>query len=98
MPLATEAVRARLAALLPELRSRYSVRSLALFGSYACGEQTPESDLDLLVEFDEMPGLFAFSEMQNGLEDALGLRVDLFTRPMLKPRLAPRIDRDLVAV
>ena len=45
-----------------------------------------------------MPGLFAFSEMQNGLEDALGLRVDLFTRPMLKPRLAPRIDRDLVAV
>ena len=98
MPPATDAIRARLAALLPELRTRYGVRSLSLFGSYARGEQTPESDLDLLVEFDEVPGLFAFSEMQYSLEDALGLRVDLFTRPMLKPRLAPRIDRDLVAV
>ena len=98
MPPNTDAVRARLVALLPELRDRYRVRSLALFGSYARGEQTPESDLDLLVEFDEVPGFFAFSEMQYSLEDALGLRVDLFTRPMLKPRLAPRIDRDLVAV
>ena len=98
MPLTTDAVRAFLAALLPKLRARYGVRSLALFGSYARGEQTPESDLDLLVEFDEVPGLFAFPEMQYGLEDALGLRVDLLTRTMLEPRLAPRIDRDLMAV
>ena len=97
-PPSTDAVRACLAALLPELRAQYGVRSLALFGSYARGEQTLQSDLDVLVEFDEVPGLFAFSEMQLALEDALCLRVDLFTRPMLKPRLAPRVARDLVAV
>ena len=96
--LSTNAVRAHLAGLLPKLRARYGVRSLALFGSYARGEQTPQSDLSVLVEFDVVPGLFAFSEMQLALEDALGLRVDLFTRPMLKPRLAPRVAHDLVAV
>jgi predicted nucleotidyltransferase len=41
-----------LKAILPELRDRYGVISLGVFGSYVCGEQTPDSDLDLLVEFD----------------------------------------------
>ena len=97
-PPSTAAVRARLAALLPELRERYAVRSLSVFGSYARGEQTAESDLDLLVEFDEVPGMFAFVDLELELEDRLGLAVDLFTRPMLKPRMAPRVERDLVAV
>lgn len=94
----TDEIRARLAALLPELRARYRVRSLALFGSYARGEQTPESDLDLLVEFDRVPDLYAFGTLALDLEDALGLRVDLFTRSTLKPRMVPRVDRDLVRV
>lgn len=40
---------------LPELRERYGVRTLGVFGSYVRGEQRPRSDLDLLVEFDERP-------------------------------------------
>lgn len=97
-PPSTDEIRARLGALLPALKARYGVRSLALFGSYARGEQTPESDLDLLVEFDRVPGMLAFVNLQHTLEERLGVPVDLFTRPMLKPRLAPRILRDLVAV
>ena len=38
--------------MLPELRDRHGVISLGVFGSYVRGEQTPDSDLDLLVEFD----------------------------------------------
>ena len=96
--LTTESVRARLAELLPDLRAEYGVRSLSIFGSYARGEQTPGSDLDLLIEFDEVPGLFAFASLQYALEDRLGVSVDLFTRPMLKPRIAPNVEADLVTV
>jgi predicted nucleotidyltransferase len=94
----TGEIRARLAALLPDLRERYTVRSLSIFGSYARGEQTAESDLDLLVEFDKTPDLYALGSMVLDVEDALGLRVDLFTRSTLKARMVPRVDRDLVAV
>ena len=97
-PISTESVRARLGELLPALRADYGVRSLSIFGSYARGEQTAESDLDLLVEFEEVPGLFAFASLQYALEDRLGVRVDLFTRPMLKPRIAPGVEADLVTV
>jgi predicted nucleotidyltransferase len=94
----TEEVRRRLAALLPELRTRYGVGALAIFGSYARGEQTPESDLDLLVEFERVPGMLGFVGLALDLEQALGLKVDLATRPMLKPRIAPRILADLMPV
>ena len=55
-PPSTDAVGARLAARLPELRAEHGVRSLSIFGSYARGEQAEGSDLDLLVEFDRPPG------------------------------------------
>ena len=94
----TDEIRARLAALLPELRERYTVRSLSIFGSYARGEQTSESDLDLLVEFDRVPDLYAFGSLVLDIEEALGVQIDLFTRSTLKPRMVPRVDRDLLSV
>jgi predicted nucleotidyltransferase len=45
---------------LPEIREKYSVSYLGVFGSYVRGEQTRDSDLDVLVEFNEKPGLFEF--------------------------------------
>ena len=94
----TDEIRARLAALLPDLRERYSVRTLSIFGSYARGEQTAESDLDLLVEFEKVPGLLTFVNMQHRLEDLLSARVDLATRPMIGLRLESGVRADLVAV
>ena len=96
--LSTEQIRARLASLLPELRELYSVRTLSIFGSYARGEQTAESDLDLLVEFEKTPNLYTFGGMALDLEEALNVRVDLFTRSTLKPRIVPRVNKDLLAV
>ena len=97
-PPSSQTVLAHLAALLPALREDYGVRSLSVFGSYARGEQGEGSDLDLLVEFDEVPGLLGFARLQLDLGDRLGIPVDLFTRPMLKPRIAPSVEADLVAV
>lgn len=97
-PPSTTAVRARLSGLLPELGERYAVRSLSIFGSYARGEQTETSDLDLLVEFNEVPGLITFAGLARLLEDRTGLSVDLATRPMLGPHVAPGVESDLTPV
>jgi predicted nucleotidyltransferase len=94
----TDTVRARLAALLPALREQYGVRALSLFGSYARREQTDESDLDVLVDFDETPNLYEFVGLGLDIEEALGMRVDLVMREGLKPRVAPSVLRDLMPV
>ena len=47
-----EDIKATLHAVMPDLQQRYSIMSLGVFGSYVRGEQTPDSDLDILVEFD----------------------------------------------
>jgi predicted nucleotidyltransferase len=52
---------------LPVLAERYQVESLGVFGSYVRHEQSPESDLDVLVTFYELPGLFKFIELENYL-------------------------------
>jgi predicted nucleotidyltransferase len=89
---------ARLQALLPDLASRYRVRSLRVFGSFARREQRRGSDLDILVSFEEAPGLLRFVELEDLLSQSLGLPVDLVMADALKPGIAERIAPDLVAV
>jgi len=90
--------------LIALLRSReaelagYGVRELALFGSVARDQARPDSDVDLLVEFDRPVGLFAFLDLQEYLEGLLGRPVDLVTRPALKPQLRERILAEAVNV
>ncbi len=67
------------------------VRSLDLFGSVARGEASPDSDVDLLVEFDRPIGLFHFFRVQRRLEEILGRRVDLVMRDAVKRQLRDRI-------
>ena len=89
---------ALLAARRDEIVRQFGVRSLSLFGSMARDEARPNSDVDLLVEFegpttfDGHMGLLVF------LEDLLGCRVDVVTAKGLKPGLRVLIDQDLVRV
>jgi predicted nucleotidyltransferase len=83
----------RLAAHADELRS-LGVRSLDLFGSTARGEARPESDVDLLVEFKEVPGFVGYVRLRNRLEQILGRHVDLVMASGLHPRLRERILRE----
>lgn len=69
----------------------FHVRSLAIFGSVARGEDRPGSDVDLLVEFDQCPGMFEFLRLKFYLEELLGRPVDLVTPEALKPQLKQRI-------
>ena len=73
------------------------IKSLALFGSFARNEAGPDSDVDLLVEFDRPVGLFHFVRVHRYLETLLGRKVDLVTPDALKERLRDRILRELVS-
>lgn len=84
--------------LRPALRQHYGVRSLAVFGSFARGGQTPGSDIDILVEFDTAPTLFQFSRLRRELSQHLGRRVDLVMRHALRPAIGRRILAEARAV
>ena len=85
-----EAVVVSLRRALPDLRQRYPVASLAVFGSWVRGEQRPDSDLDLLVEFDGPIG-WQIVTLEDELSERLGVKVDLVPRRGLRPRLGARI-------
>ena len=68
----------------------FGVRSLSLFGSCARGEQTPESDLDFVVEF-ERKSFDAYMDLKFLLEDLFGRPVDLVLSDGIKPRLRAAI-------
>jgi uncharacterized protein len=65
----------------------FKVKSLLIFGSVARDEANAESDVDLLVEFEQTIGLFTFVRLQRYLENILGCKVDLVTPDSLKEDL-----------
>jgi predicted nucleotidyltransferase len=83
---------------LPEIKEKYSVSYLGIFGSYIRGEQTINSDLDVLVEFNETPGLLKYIELEYYLSDLLGVKVDLVTRTGLKPIVGKHILNEVVSL
>ena len=80
------------------LEGEYSVKEIALFGSYVTGDQGEESDLDILVEFSKPIGLFRFIELEEYLSSSLGVKVDLVSRKALKPRIGQSILQEMVPV
>nr|WP_240911828.1 nucleotidyltransferase family protein [Thermococcus sp. M36] len=83
---------------MDELRARYGVRSIEVFGSYARGEQREDSDLDLLVEFEEPVGLLTISMLQVYLSDLLGIEVDVIPKDSLRRELWESVSREAVRV
>ncbi len=76
---------------------RYSVRSLALFGSAARNKMRKSSDIDVLVQFDKTTWA-NYIGLKFYLEDLLGREVDLVTPRALKPATKPSIEKDLLYV
>lgn len=72
--------------LKPVLSDKFHVSKIGYFGSYAVGEQTVKSDLDLLVEFSQPIG-WEFFALEKFLEQEFGLNIDLVTKDALKERI-----------
>jgi hypothetical protein len=80
-----------------ELKERFGILRVGVFGSFADGEQTDSSDVDLLVDMPE-PGGFLFIEAAQHMEDLLGREVDFVREEGLNPRLKSRVLKDAVYV
>ena len=83
---------------LPGLREQWPIRSLALFGSRVRDDAKPDSDLDVLVEFDRPVALSSFLALEERLATLTGLRVDLVSAAALKPYIGERVRAEAVAL
>ena len=83
---------------LPDLRARWPIRDLALFGSRVRDDATPSSDLDVLVTFSRPIPLSSFLALEQELSAITGLRVDLVSSAALKPYIAERVRTEAVAL
>ena len=80
-----------------ELKRKYKISRIGIFGSFSRNEATKESDVDILVEFAEPIGL-DFVLLAEELELLLGNKVDLVSSKAVKPRLKKYIEDDLIYV
>lgn len=87
----SDTILSTLRSLKPRLSEQYHITRIGVFGSVIRGTQTDESDIDLLVEFSDPPGLFGFMEVEHFLSDTLLAHVDLVYAEGIKPRLKTQI-------
>jgi predicted nucleotidyltransferase len=87
-----------LRAALPGLREQWPIRSLALFGSRMRDDATPDSDLDVLVEFARPVALSSFLALEERLATITGLRIDLVSVAALKPYIGERVRAEAVTL
>jgi len=83
--------------ILPILK-KYGVTKAGIFGSVARGEETRESDIDILVEINTRMSLLDFVGLKLELEDALGIPVDLGEYSAIKPIVKEQILSEEVAI
>ena len=77
----------------------YHISEIGIFGSYVRGEQTPKSDIDILVMFTDYKkviGLYGYIEFEDYLSNLLGVKVDLVERDALKPYIGMHILSEVV--
>ncbi len=79
----------------PELQRKYPISRLGVFGSYARGEATINSDIDIAVEITGPMGL-NFIAMADELEDLFGIKTDVVPLRSIKAQYLPSVQKDIV--
>lgn len=100
MPTDLETIKRKIAENKAYLLETYGVTEIGVFGSFARGDQSADSDIDISIVLNrKVPvGLFEFARMQFYLEDVLGRKVDLVIKSGIKPLIKDRILSQLVIV
>ena len=93
-----QVVLTQLRSRIGEIRQRFSVRALAIFGSIARDDAADGSDVDVLVVFDGKASFDLFMDLKFYLEDLLGTQVDLVTDKALRPQVRRVIEREMIDV
>ena len=84
--------------VIAEFCRRHGIRRLAFFGSVLRDDFTPESDVDVLVEFEGPATFAAYMDLKFYLEDLLGRPVDLVTDKAVRDELRPFIEKEMIRV
>ncbi len=96
-----ETIKRKIAENREYLLKTYGVEEIGVFGSFARGDNSVDSDIDIAIELnhEKVPvGLFEFSRMRFYLEDLLGRKVDLVTKNGIKPLIKDKILSQLVII
>jgi hypothetical protein len=81
----------------PEIKTRFGVAKIGIFGSFVRGEERPDSDVDVLVTFRNGEKSFdRYMDCKFYLEDLFGRKVDLVMKGTIKKRLRPYILGEVV--
>ncbi|MFN3445518.1 MAG: nucleotidyltransferase family protein [Bacteroidia bacterium] len=78
--------------------SKFNPKLVGIFGSYARNEQQRESDLDILVDFNDSVNLIELIGLEQELTELLGIKVDLVTLKSVNPSLNEYIQQDLIRI
>lgn len=87
----------KLQAKRQSLVNNYKINKIGVFGSYVRGEQTSDSDVDILVEFNAPIGM-AFIDLADELENELKLKVDLVSRKSIRGKMWAFIEKEVIYV
>ncbi|MFN4132498.1 MAG: nucleotidyltransferase family protein, partial [Caldimicrobium sp.] len=82
-----EEIKSILSSHLSEIKEKFGVKEIGIFGSYVRGEETGRSDIDILVEFEHPVDFFLFLELEEYLQKLIGVKVDLVMKKALKPEI-----------
>ncbi len=96
--LSTEEILQQLRELKPQIIRRFRVKSIQVFGSNIRGEQTVDSDIDVLVDFEDEADLFDLSGLTIYLEEVLGKKVDVVPKGALREELQDSVYNEAIAV
>lgn len=91
-------VKGQLEALKPTLRKRFKVETIDIFGSYARGEQTEKSDIDILVTYGEGADLLLAAALRRYLRRKLHVKVDVVSKKYLNPIIREQVLNEAIPV
>jgi predicted nucleotidyltransferase len=91
-------VKGQLEALKPTLQKLFKVETVDIFGSYARGQQTEKSDLDILVTYSEMVDLLLIAELRRYLRRKLHLKVDVISKKYLNVYIKDQVLKEAIPV
>lgn len=81
-----------------EIAQKYKVKEIGIFGSFVRGEHKKRSDVDILVEYFELPGLLEFIDLEIYIEKLLRKKVDLVEKEGIRPELKKRILDEVIYI
>jgi uncharacterized protein len=84
--------------LKPTLKTRFKVETIEIFGSYARGEQTETSDVDILVTFSQMVSFFTLYDLEKFLQRKLRVKIDVVSKKFLNPNIKDKVLQEAVPV